>query len=153
MGFNTGLYEKAYINTGTYASEVWSLFKEFGDIKHGDSRNQASVKLRAFQNELNLPGQRKQEISFDLAKNPGNTLWEKIHDAYVAVPPTPIEILLMYDGDTTTGEGDRLHCEIAEFGADQMLDDLCVNAVKLVPSARLQGAETSIHEPAVEVFS
>lgn len=155
MGLNTGLYEKAYLNTGSYATPTLTLISQIGDIKHIDSRNQGKVKLRAFQHELSVPGQRVVEVSFDLAKNPGNTVWEAIHDAYGATPPTPKEFFLFYSGDsaTTDSEADRMHCEIAEFGADQNLEDLCVNAVKLVPSARLQGAETSIHEPVVYVVA
>lgn len=153
MGLNTGLFMKAYLNTGTYAIPVWTELKQVGDIKHGDSRNQAKVKLREFQTELSLPGQRAIEVSFDLATNPGNTVYEAILDAYKASPPTPKEFLLMYSGDaaTTGSEGNRMHCEIAEFGADQPLEDMLANSVKLVPSARLQGAETSLHEPAVFV--
>ena len=150
---NIGLYEKAYLNTGTYGTPVLTEVKQVGDIKHGDSRNQAKVKLREFAHELNLPGQRAVEVSFDLAKNPGNTVWEAIVDAYKANPPTAKEFFFFYSGDSATAdsEADRMFCEIAEFGADQNLEDLCVNAVKLAPSARLQGAETTIHEPAVYV--
>lgn len=152
MPLNVGLYEKAYLNTGTYATPIWTEIKQVGDIKHGDSRNMAKVKLREFAHELNLVGQRSIEISFDLAKNPGNTVWDAIHDAYKANPPVAKEFLFMYSGDVaSTGEGDRLFCEIAEFGADQNLEDLCVNSVKLVPSARLQDDETVTHEPAVFV--
>lgn len=155
MALNVGLYEKAYLNTGTYSVPVLTEIKQVGDIKHGDSRNVAKVKLREFGHELNLPAQRTVEISFDLAKNPGNTVWEALHDAYKSNPPVAKEFFFFYSGDAQTSgsEADRLFCEIAEFGADQNLEDLCVNAVKLVPSARLQGAETVIHEPAVYVVA
>lgn len=155
MGLQTGLYEKMYLNTGTYGTPVLTEMKQIGDIKHGDSRNQAKVKLREFQEELNLPGQRVREISFPLAKNPGNTVWEAIHDAYEATPPTAKEFFVFYSGDsaTSTSEAHRAFCEIAEFGKDQDLDDMCKNDVKIVPSARLQGAETVIHAPAVYVVA
>lgn len=148
---NTGLFDKAYLNTGTYAVPVWTEIKQVGDIKHGDERNMAKVKIREFQHELHLPGQRNQDVELNIVKNPGNTVWETLWDAYSANPPTPKEFLLMYSGDSATSgsEGVRMHCEIASFGADQNIDDTDFNVVKLAPSARLQGAETTIHEPAV----
>lgn len=143
--FSSGLVDvltyNDYAGGGTYASPTHVVIDGFEDLDASDERNQITLKIRRYDTELNLLGQRKVDFGFSLASEPDNAVWQFLYDAYRA--KTPIEIFAFYkfvpndpdDGLPNSGsKARRATVLISQFGPPQKLEGIDVNELKLIPS-------------------
>lgn len=152
-----GLLDALFINTGTYASPT--LVKVDGIEKLGfpDERTAVLIKIRRHTHELNLLGQAKKGLTFNLLTEPGNTVWELFHTAYNAGAAKELFVFYKYNdssGAPTSGDkAIRMHVQFTKFERNQNLEEGDFNDVECVPTIKLQDTETSVHEPAIYTVS
>ncbi len=148
---SAGLYDKFYYNSATYGSPTWVEVSGAQDVDLGDEANDIAIKIRQFRHELHLRGQKKKEITFNLLCEVNKASWIFINNAYNADPGTVMDVLVMIVGTSATSGsiGFRMQVEVHKFGKPQKLEDGDMNDVVMRPSARVFGAETTLHEPAV----
>lgn len=153
---SAGLYDKFYYSdSGDYTAPNWIEIDGVQDLDFGDECNAIAIKIRRFRHELNLRGQRKKELTFNLLNEVNQASWIALNNAYNANPGTVMDFLVMIVGDVDTDDsiGFRFQGEVVQFGKPQKLEDGDFNDVKVVPSARIYATETEIHEPEVYVVS
>ncbi len=149
---SAGLYDKFYYNDADdYDAPNWIEIDGVQDLDFGDEVNAIAIKIRRFRHELNLRGQRKKELTFNILNEVNEDPWIALNDAYNADPGTVMDFLVMIVGDAATVDsiGFRFQGEVVQFGKPQKLEDGDFNPLKVVPSARFYADETAIHEPAV----
>lgn len=149
MGFSAGLYDVLTFNNyavygtgggGTYATPQHVVIDGFEDLDATDERNAIGpAKLRRYDSEMSLLGQRKIDFGFSLACEPDNAVWQVLHEAYLN--KTPVEIFAFYkfinDGSGLPDSGSlasRATVLISQFGPPQKLEGIDVNELKLMPS-------------------
>ena len=150
---SAGIFDALYYNSGTYASPTLVKIDGISDLEMSDELNAILIKIRRFGHELNLPGQFKKGLTFTLLSEVGATAWEFLRTKWLA--KTDFEVFVFYKytdnaGAPTAGDkAIRIHGMLSKFPLTQPLEGADESACEFVPSVRLQGAETSIHEPAV----
>lgn len=150
-GFSAGLFDHIYRNSNTYASPTLVEVDAIDDIESPSERNVISVKLRRYDNELNLLGQLKKSLTFKIATEPADTSWLAIKAAHDN--NTPIEMFLFYfyvdnaGQPAATSKALRATFVVSKFGLSQPLEALDVNEVEMMPSANGVGG-LGIVEPA-----
>lgn len=148
-----GLYDHAYLNTGTHDVPVWTEIDGVEDIDYTSKRAEVSAKLRRWMHEMTLLGQKQKELSFDLATEPANSVWVAFFNA--DLNGTAVEILLMYKGDSVTvgSKGHWLTVVVTKFDGSQKLEGVDVNAITVKPSPAILDGETVAYEPVVHTVA
>ena len=150
-GFSVGLFDHLYRNSNTHASPTLVEVDAIDDLDSPSERNQISVKLRRYDNELVLMGQLKKSLTFKLATEPADASWLAIkasHDNN-----TPIEMFAFYyyvdnaGQPAATSKALRATFVVTKFGISQPFEGLDVNEVEMMPSANAVGGLTLV-EPA-----
>lgn len=150
---SAGIFDALFYNSGTYSSPTLVKIDGIENVTFDDDRNPIALKVRRYMTELNLTGQRVLKLGYNIMTEPGGTVWDALHAAYNA--RTAIELFCFYkytddSGAPSTGDkAIRVNTEISKFSRNQSLEEIDMNEVEHIPSARLQGSETAIHEPAV----
>jgi hypothetical protein len=146
--FSAGLFDKIFLNTGTGTAPTLAEIDAISDLDLSDEWNAIAVKLRRNQYESNLLGLGKMEISFDIATEPDNSVWQALKNA--KINKTVCEVFVFYkfiddgSGQPDTGsKAIRVPVYVAQFGHPQKLEDLDVNPVKLLPSANVFSDNTT----------
>lgn len=149
MPFSAGLYDVLTFNNyavygtgggGTYATPEHVVIDGFEDLDATDERNAIGpAKLRRYDSEMNMLGQRKIDFGFSLATEPDNAVWVQLHTCYLE--KLPIEIFAFYkfidDGSGMPDSGSKANrgtFVISQFGPPQKLEGIDVNELKLIPS-------------------
>jgi hypothetical protein len=135
----TGHKMKLYKNTGTYASPVWLLVAEIGDVTLSEfTRGLAELKRRANNFTKNLPSL-FQSITLDFRLHFGlaQTVYEGIRDDHFA--GTPREWAIMANDITYDAHGLRCPFLVSQFPWDQALEDVSGHDVQLAIAYMLSG--------------
>ena len=149
MPFSAGLYDVLTLNHyaiygtgggGTWASPEHLVIDGFEDLDATDERNSIGpLKIRRYDSEMGLPGQRKVDFGFSIASEPNNAVWELLRTAYEN--KTPIEIFAFFhfidDGaglPDSNSRASRVTVYISQFGPPQKLEGIDVNELKLMAS-------------------
>lgn len=139
MAISAGIFDKLYRNSGTYEAPVLVEIDTVTDVSLADERNEISVKLRAFDTETVLTGQRKLSFEFKLATDAANANWTALQEAYLN--HSDIELFGFYkyiDDGGEPGDGSkaiRATCRVTKFPLDQPLEDVDSGDVVCRPSA------------------
>lgn len=150
-GFSAGLFDHLFRNSNTYASPTLVEVDAIEDLDAMSERNAITVKLRRYDNELNLLGQFKRSLSFKLATEPADASWLAIKAAHDN--NTPIEMFAFYfyvdnaGQPASTSKALRATFVVSKFGQSQPFEGLDVNEVEMIPSANAVGGLTLV-EPA-----
>jgi hypothetical protein len=131
-GPKTGHKMKAYRNTGTFDTPVWSLVDSIGDLSIPDlTRGLAELKRRGNEYTKNLPTLIQSiALEFKLAHGLNMTLFGALVTAFFA--GTAEEWAIM-DNTITTEDAQGLRCPflIEQFPWDQALEEVSAHDIRL----------------------
>ena len=139
MSLSAGLFDKLFRNTGTHGTPVLVEVDNIESLKISDERNEITVKLRSFDTETVLTGQRKLSFEAKMACDSGNANWAAVQTAYLN--HTTIELFAFYKYIDDGGQPDtgskaiRAECHVTSFPIDQPLEDVDTTDVTFKPSA------------------
>jgi len=146
MTMSAGLYDKLYLNTGTYASPTLVEIDGIGDVDAQYDRNAIEVKLRRFDMITNLPGLRKRSFSFPIVSEPDAAVCVALRAAIDTGSTKELFFFYKYIDDggqpDTGSKAVRAQVIISKFSESQKLEDLDVNEVECQIAANLLTGST-----------
>ena len=129
-----GLNGKLYYNSGTFATPVWALISNVGDIKVTDELKESEIGIRGMGGfEVFVGGLRKLGYEWSSVYDPADTVQSALKTNYAA--RTPTEFLILDGLQSVTGSsGIRALFLVTKFSRQEELNNAMMVDMAIKPT-------------------